>query len=204
MTKKNPLVDAFLNRATTWQKEMQKLRTIVLGCELNEELKWGVPCYTFNDSNVVLIHAFKEYCALLFIKGSLLKDEQAILIRQTSNVQAGRQVRFTSVQQVTKMKAILQSYIAQAIELEKDGVKVAFKGVEEFDIAEEFQHKLHADPALKKAFDALTPGRRKAYLLHFSAPKQSKTREARIEKCVPQIVEGKGLNELTKMSTGKK
>ena len=196
MNKKNPHVDAFLDRATAWQKEMRKLRTIVLGCDLDEELKWGVPCYTFNNSNVVLIHAFKEYCALLFIKGALLGDEQGILIQQTKNVQAARQVRFTSVGQITKMKALLQAYIAQAIEVEKAGVKVAFKDVEEFDIPEEFQHKINANPALKKAFDALTPGRRKAYLLHFSAPKQSKTRESRIEKCLEQIFDGRGLKEL--------
>jgi len=196
VNKKNPHVDAFLDRATAWQKEMRKLRTIVLGCDLDEELKWGVPCYTFNNSNVVLIHAFKEYCALLFIKGALLGDEQGILIQQTKNVQAARQVRFTSVGQITKMKALLQAYIAQAIEVEKAGVKVAFKDVEEFDIPEEFQHKINANPALKKAFDALTPGRRKAYLLHFSAPKQSKTRVSRIEKCLQQIVDGKGLKDL--------
>ena len=196
MNKKNPHVDAFFDRATAWQKEMLKLRTIVLGCAVEEEFKWGVPCYTFNNSNVVLIHAFKEYCALLFIKGALLGDEQGILIQQTKNVQAARQVRFTSVGQITKMKALLQAYIAQAIEMEKAGVKVAFKDVEEFDIPEEFQHKINANPALKKAFDALTPGRRKAYLLHFSAPKQSKTRVSRIEKCLQQIVDGKGLKDL--------
>ncbi len=196
MNKKNPLIDAFLDRASTWQKEMQKLRAIVLGCQLDEKLKWGVPCYTFEDSNIVLIHAFKEYCALLFIKGALLKDEHAILVRQTANVQAGRQVRFTSVQQVTSMKAQLQAYIAEAIELEKAGCKVAFKDVEEFDIPEEFQHKLTENPALQQAFDALTPGRRKAYLLHFSAPKQAKTRESRIERCMPQIFDGKGLNDV--------
>ena len=202
MNKNNPQIDTFLNQATTWHKEMQKLRAIVLGCELTEELKWGVPCYTFQDSNIVLIHAFKEYCALLFIKGALLKDEQGILIRQTKNVQAGRQARFTSVQQVTGMKALLQAYIAEAIELEKAGCKVAFKGVEDFEMPEEFQHKLEDDPALRQAFDALTPGRRKAYLLHFSAPTQSKTRTSRIEKCVPQIFNGMGLNDLVKKEIG--
>ena len=195
MNMKNPKVDAFLDRATTWQEEMRLLRTLVLDPRLVEELKWGVPCYTFQGSNVVLIHAFKEYCALLFIKGALLLDEHGILIQQTKNVQAGRQVRFTGVQEIVKLKPVLQAYISAAIALEQAGLKVAFKTVEDFAVAGEFEQKMNEMPDLKKAFDALTPGRRKAYLLHFSAPKQSRTRNARIEKCLEQIFQGKGLND---------
>lgn len=196
MNKKNPKVDAFLERPAVWQKEMQKLRAIVLDCHLEEELKWGVPCYTLEGSNIVLIHAFKEYCALLFMKGALLKDPHGILIQQTRNVQSARQIRFTSTKEITQAKIILKAYIEEAIALQKAGVKIEFKGVEEFDVPEEFQKKLKKSPALKRAFEALTPGRRKAYLLHFSAAKQSQTRTAKIEKCLPQIMEGKGLKDL--------
>jgi len=196
MNTKNPKVDAFLERATTWQKEMQKLRSIVLACAVEEQLKWGVPCYTLDGSNVVLIHAFKDYCALLFIKGALLKDPHGMLIQQTQNVQSARQLRFTNVQEIVKAKAILKAYINEAIEVEQAGIKVELKAVEEFDVPEEFQQRLKQDRALKKAFDALTPGRRKAYLLHFSAAKQSQTRIARIEKCRQQILDGKGLKDL--------
>ena len=176
-------------------KRQEILRKIVLDCPLTEELKWGVPCYTYQDSNVVLMHIFKEYCALLFVKGSLLKDDNSILIRQTENVQAGRQVRFTHVNEIKEKKAILKAYIYEAIEVEKAGLKVEFKKTTEYSIPEEFQKKLDHSPALKTAFYKLTPGRQRAYLLHFSAPKQSKTREARIEKCEPQILKGKGLND---------
>ncbi|PRC94941.1 YdeI/OmpD-associated family protein [Solimicrobium silvestre] len=191
----NPKVDGYFSKAKTWQEELEKLRMIVLDCPLNEELKWGVPCYSFQESNVVLIHVFKEYCAVLFFKGALLKDPNGILIQQTENTQAGRQIRFTNVQEIVKMKTILKAYIHEAIEVEKAGLKVSFKKTDEFILTEEFQHKLDQIPALKTAFEALTPGRQRAYLLHFSAPKQSKTRESRIEKSMPQILNGKGLND---------
>ena len=171
------------------------MRTIVLDCGLTEELKWGVPCYTFQKSNIVLIHVFKEYCALLFFKGALLNDANGILIQQTKNVQAARQIRFTNVREIVKMKAILKAYIYEAIEVEKAGLKVNLKKTAEFSIPEEFQKKLDKNAALKTAFNALTPGRQRAYLLHFSAPKQSKTRESRVEKCMQQILNGKGLND---------
>jgi uncharacterized protein YdeI (YjbR/CyaY-like superfamily) len=191
----NPEVDFYFNKATKWQEEQRKLRAIVLDCLLTEELKWGCPCYTFQKNNVVIIHAFKEYCALLFVKGSLLKDSEKILIRQTENVQAGRQIRFTSLQQIETMDQLLKTYIFEAVEIEKAGLKVPFKKVEEYRVPEEFQYKLDENSALKAAFEALTPGRRRAYLLYFSAPKQAKTRVSRIEKYVPQILEGKGLND---------
>ena len=190
----NPKVDFYFNKAKKWQKELEKLRMTVLDCELAEELKWGVPCYTFQKSNIVLIHVFKEYCALLFFKGSLLKDTNGILIQQTKNVQAGRQVRFTNVQEIVKMKPILKAYTYEAIEVEKAGLKVNFKKGTE-PIPEEFQNKLDEIPALKTAFEALTPGRQRAYIFYFSAPKQSKTRESRVEKCIQQILNGKGLND---------
>ncbi|HMI78569.1 MAG TPA: DUF1801 domain-containing protein [Ferruginibacter sp.] len=190
----NPKVDFYFSKAK-WQKELEQLRMIVLDCGLNEELKWGVPCYTFQKTNIVLIHVFKEYCALLFFKGALLSDANGILVRQTENVQAARQVRFTNVREIVKMKAILKAYIYEAIEVEKAGLKVPFKKTTAYNIPEEFQKKLNKDPALKKAFYALTPGRQRAYLLHFSAPKQSKTRESRVEKAKQQILNGKGLNE---------
>lgn len=195
MKKTNPKVDAFLSRAKTWQAEYEKLRKILLDCSLTEELKWGVPCYAFQNSNVVLMHGFKEYCALLFFKGALLRDPKGILIKQTANVQSARQIRFTGVREIVKLKTVLKDYVHEAIELEKAGLKVNFKKTAEFAVAEEFQNKLDKSPALKKAFHALTPGRQRAYLLHFSAAKQSKTREARVEKCTPQILKGQGLND---------
>jgi len=191
----NPKVDAFLSRATKWRKEFEKLRRIILDCQLTEELKWGVPCYTLQERNIVLMHGFKEYCALLFFKGALLKDPNDILIQQTENVQAARQIRFTHVREIVKMKSILKAYIHNAIEVEKAGLKVNYKTTSEFKIPEEFQNKLDAIPTLKTAFDALTPGRQRAYIFYFSAPKQSKTRASRIEKCMKQILDGKGLND---------
>src|SRR6202521_982793 len=191
----NPKVDFYFSKAKKWQKELERLRTIVLDCGLTEELKWGVPCYTFQKSNIVLIHVFKDYCALLFFKGALLKDANGILIQQTENVQAARQVRFTNVREIVEMEPILKAYIHEAIEVEKTGLKVDLKKTTEFIIPEEFQKKLDEIPALKTAFDALTPGRQRAYLLYFSAPKQSKTRESRVEKCMQQILNGNGLND---------
>lgn len=191
----NPKVDEFLSKAKNWQKEFEKLRMILLDCELTEELKWGQPCYTFDKSNIALIHGFKEYCAILFIKGALLKDPNSILIQQTENVQAGRQIRFTSLQEIVEMEATLKDYIHEAIEVEKAGLEVNLKKTTEYAIPEEFQKKLDEIPALKAAFEALTPGRQRAYLLHFSQPKQSKTREARVEKYMEQILSGKGLND---------
>jgi uncharacterized protein YdeI (YjbR/CyaY-like superfamily) len=191
----NPKVDKYLSKAKQWQKEFEKLRTIVLDCGLNEELKWGQPCYTFQKKNIVLIHGFKEYCALLFFKGALLHDDNGILIQQTENVQAARQIRFTNVREIVEMEPILKAYIYEAIEVEKAGLKVNFKKTTEFKIPEEFQKKLDKIPALKTAFDALTPGRQRGYIFHFSQPKQSKTRESRVEKCMQQILNGKGLND---------
>jgi len=191
----NPKVDFYFNKAKKWHEEIKKLRMIVLDCQLTEELKWGVPCYTFEKRNIVLIHGFKEYCALLFVKGALLNDAKGILIQQTKNVQAARQVRFTNVRQIVKMKPILKAYIHEAIEVEKAGLKVSFKKTSDFIIPEEVQNKLDEIPALKTAFKALTPGRQRAYIFYFSAPKQSKTRESRVEKCMPQILNGKGLND---------
>lgn len=197
MTKKvtNTKVDFYFEKATKWQKELEQLRIIILGCGLSEELKWGVPCYTFQNSNIILIHVFKEYCAILFFKGVLLNDTAGILIQQTKNVQAARQVRFTSVGEIIKKKSILKAYIYEAIEVEKAGLKVEFKKSEEFNIPEEFQKRLDKSKTLQTAFDSLTPGRQRGYILFFSAPKQSKTREARIEKSMPQIMKGKGLND---------
>jgi uncharacterized protein YdeI (YjbR/CyaY-like superfamily) len=191
----NPKVDVYLRRAKQWQGEMAKLRMIVLDCQLTEELKWGHPCYTFQQSNIVLIHGFKEYCALLFFKGALLNDAKGILIKQTANVQAGRQIRFTNVREIVEMEPVLKAYIKEAIEVAKAGLKVNLKKTSEFVIPKEFQNKLDEIPALKTAFDALTPGRQRGYLLYFAAPKQSKTRESRVEKCVHQILNGKGLND---------
>jgi uncharacterized protein YdeI (YjbR/CyaY-like superfamily) len=195
MNKTNPKVDAFLSKQKNWKDEFEKLRTIILASGLTEELKWGTPCYTFDNRNVVLMHGFKEYCALLFFKGALLKDPDGILIRQTANVQSSRQIRFTSVREIVKMKATLKAYVNEAIEIEKAGLKVNFKETSEFAVPEEFQNKLEESAALKKAFRALTPGRQRAYLLYFSTPKQSKTRESRIEKSTPQILAGKGLDD---------
>ena len=191
----NPKVDVFLSKTKQWREEFEKLRMIVLDCQLTEELKWGKPCYAFQKSNIVLIHGFKEYCALLFFKGALLNDAHGVLIKQTENVQAGRQIRFTNVREIVAMETILKAYIYEAIEVEKAGVEVNFKKTTEFIIPEEFQIKLNKIPVLKTAFDALTPGRQRGYILHFSAPKQSKTRESRVEKCMQQILNGKGLND---------
>jgi uncharacterized protein YdeI (YjbR/CyaY-like superfamily) len=191
----NPKVDFYFSKATKWQDELKQLRIIVLDCGLTEELKWGCPCYTLQKKNIVLIHAFKEYCALLFFKGALLHDAKGILIQQTENVQAGRQIRFTNVREIVKMEATLKAYIHEAVEVEHAGLKVNFKEQAELIFPEEFQKKLAAIPALKTAFDALTPGRQRGYNLYFSAPKQSKTRESRIEKYMQQILDGKGLND---------
>lgn len=191
----NPKVDFFFDEAEKWQQEFKQLRAIILDCGLTEELKWGQPCYIFQNSNIVLIHGFKEYCALLFFKGALLNDPNDILIQQTENVQAARQVRFTSVREVVKLKPILKAYIYEAIEVEKAGLKVKLKKTSDFKMPEEFRNKLNKNAALKKAFNALTPGRQRAYIFHFSQPKQSKTRESRVEKYIPQIMEGKGLND---------
>ncbi len=189
----NSKVDEFLNKAPKWQEEFEQLRAIALDCGLTEELKWGNPCYTFQEKNIVLIHGFKEYCALLFFKGALLHDTHGVLIQQTENVQAARQIRFTNIKEITELQPKLKAYIFEAVEVEKAGLEVNFKKSTEFAVADEFRDKLNEMPALKIAFEALTPGRQRAYLLHFSQPKQSKTREARIEKCIPQILNGKGL-----------
>jgi uncharacterized protein YdeI (YjbR/CyaY-like superfamily) len=195
MNKTNPRVDFYFNKAKRWQEEFEKLRMIILDCGLTEELKWGCPCYTFEKRNIVLIHGFKEYCALLFFQGALLKDAKGILIQQTENVQAARQIRFTNVREIVKLKPILKAYIHEAIEVTKAGLKVSFKKTKEFKIPEEFQNKLDESPALKTAFYALTPGRQRAYILYFSQPKQSKTRESRVEKSRQQILNGRGLND---------
>ncbi len=191
----NPKVDWFFDKTTKWQREYKKLRTLVLDCGLTEELKWGVPCYTFRKSNVVLMHGFKEYCALLFHKGALLHDAEGILVQQTENVQAARQMRFISVQEIVEMEPTIKAYIYEAIEVEKAGLKVALKKTSAFSVPEEFQKKLDENPALKAAFEALTPGRQRGYILYFSRAKQAKTREARVEKCMQQILDGKGLND---------
>lgn len=191
----NPKVDFYFIKAKKWQEELERLRMIALDCQLNEELKWGVPCYTFQKSNIVLIHAFKDYCAFLFFKGALLKDPKGILIQQTENVQAARQVRFSSVKEIMKMEKTLKAYIYEAIEVEKAGLKVNLKKTTEFKMPEEFKNKLDKSPALKTAFYALTPGRQRGYLLYFSSAKQAKTREARIEKYMKPILSGKGLDD---------
>jgi len=195
MNTMSPKVDFYFRKANKWQEEFEKLRTIILDCGLTEELKWGCPCYTFEKRNVVLIHGFKEYCALLFFKGALLNDARGILVQQTKNVQAARQIRFTNLREIVKLKPILKAYIYEAIDVEKAGLKVNLKQTTEFRVPEEFQNKLAESPALKTAFAALTPGRQRAYILYFSAPKQSKTRESRVEKCKRQILNGKGLND---------
>jgi len=192
----NEKVNFYFEKETRWQEEIKQLRAIVLECNLIEELKWGTPCYTLNGSNIVIIHTFKEYCAFLFFKGVLMKDEKGILIQQTKNVQTARQIRFTSLKEINLLKKDLKAYIFQAIEIEKSGAKVELKKVTEFDMAEEFQTKLDEIPSLKKAFETLTPGRQRAYLLHFSQPKQSQTRESRVVKSIPQILNGKGLNDI--------
>jgi uncharacterized protein YdeI (YjbR/CyaY-like superfamily) len=191
----NPKVDFFFNKAEKWQEEYVKLRMIILDCGLTEELKWGVPCYTFQKSNIVLIHGFKDYCAILFIKGSLLQDPHGILIQQTENVQAGRQVRFTSIREIVELEPILKTYVFEAVEVEKAGLEVSFKKHAEYTIPEELQQKFDEIPALKAAFEALTPGRQRGYMLHFSSPKQSKTRESRVEKYMQHILNGKGMDD---------
>jgi uncharacterized protein YdeI (YjbR/CyaY-like superfamily) len=191
----NPKVDFFFNKAGKWQKEYEKLRKIILSCGLDEKLKWGVPCYTFQDSNIVLIHGFKDYCAILFPKGVLLQDPEGILIQQTKNVQSARQIRFTDVREIARLEPALKAYVYEAIEVEKAGVKVRKKTTADFDIPEEFQTRLAKNRALKKAFEALTPGRQRSYIYYFSQPKLPKTREARVEKYIKQILSGKGLDD---------
>ncbi|WP_337967488.1 DUF1801 domain-containing protein [uncultured Flavobacterium sp.] len=191
----NPEVDFYFDKAEKWQKEQEQLREIALDCQLNEELKWGSPCYTLGKNNVVLIHAFKEYCAFLFFKGALLNDTNDILVHQSENVQAGRQIRFTNLNEIIEQKAILKTYIYQAIEIEKAGLKVALKKTTDFEVAEEFQKKLDEMLDLRQAFYDLTPGRQRGYLLYFSQPKQSKTRESRVENSIANILNGKGLKD---------
>jgi uncharacterized protein YdeI (YjbR/CyaY-like superfamily) len=191
----NPKVDFFFTKAEKWKEEFEKLRIIILDCGLTEELKWGQACYTLEKANIVLMHGFKEYCALLFFKGALMKDPKKILIQQTENVQSARQIRFTNVREIIKMEPVLKTYIKQAIEVEKAGLKVALKKTSEYNVPEEFQKKLDKSATLKTAFEALTPGRQRGYLFHFSQPKQSKTREARVEKFIPQILKGKGMED---------
>ena len=191
----NPKVEWFFNKAEKWKPEFEKLRRIVLDCGLTEESKWGKPCYTFQNSNVVIIHGFKEYCALLFMKGVLLKDPKGILIQQTENVQAGRQIRFTNLQEIVKLESSIKAYIKEAIEVEKAGLKVQLKKTSEFKMPIELKNKLDENPVLKKAFGALTPGRQRGYLLYFSSAKQSKTRDDRVKKYMPQILKGKGLDD---------
>lgn len=191
----NPKVDFYFLSSKKWRAELEQLRKIVLDCGVTEELKWGVPCYTYQKHNIVLIHTFKEYCAVLFVKGVLLQDKEGILIQQTERVQAARQIRFTHVREVVKIAPILKAYIYEAIEVEKAGLKVKLKKPADFKVAQEFQSKLDEMPTLKAAFESLTPGRKRGYLLYFSDAKQSKTRTARVEKCIPGILNGKGLNE---------
>ncbi len=195
MDRMNPKVDFYFSKAKEWQEELERLRMIILDCELVEELKWGVPCYTFQKHNIALLHVFKEYCALLFFKGALLNDAHGILVQQTKNTQATRQIRFTNVREIVEMEAILKAYIYEAIEVEKAGLKVNFKKIEETAIPEELQRKLDEYPALKTSFNALTPGRQRAYILYFSQPKQSRTRESRVEKCMQRILDGEGLHD---------
>jgi uncharacterized protein YdeI (YjbR/CyaY-like superfamily) len=195
MKRINPEVEFYFGKAGKWQEEFAKLRMIVLDCPLMEVLKWGCPCYTFQDKNIVLIHGFKEYCALLFFKGALLNDANGILVRQTENVQAGRQIRFTNVREIAEIETILKAYVYEAIEVEKSGLKVTFKKNAATAFPEEFQNKLDENPALKAAFTALTPGRQRAYGLYFSAPKQSKTRASRVDKSIQRILDGKGLDD---------
>jgi len=192
---RNPEVDAYLGGVGKWRREFEALRAILLDSPMTEALKWGVPCYTFQTKNVVLIHEFKDYCALLFFKGALMADPGGLLIRQSENVQTARQIRFASVQDIAALTPTLKAYVEEAIELERSGAKVKLKAARDFEIPDEFRTRLDADAALKAAFEALTPGRRRAYLLHFSAPKQSKTRASRIDKCAPAILSGRGLDD---------
>jgi uncharacterized protein YdeI (YjbR/CyaY-like superfamily) len=194
-SKKNPKVDWYFTKAEQWKKEARKLREIILDCGLDEELKWGKPCYAFEGSNIVLIHGFKNYCAILFMKGALLKDSKGILVQQTENVQAARQIRFMNLKDITEKEAAIRAYVKEAIEVETAGLEVPLKKTSEFKMPEEFKKKLGKNATLKKAFEALTPGRQRGYLLYFSAAKQSTTREARVEKCAPQILKGKGLDD---------
>ncbi|HTI61633.1 YdeI family protein [Mucilaginibacter sp.] len=191
----NPKVDWFFNKPSQWQEEYDKLRMIILGCGLTEELKWGQPCYTYNNGNIVLIHGFKEYCALLFFKGALMNDPEGILIQQTENVQSPRQVRFSNLLEIVEQENILKAYIAEAVEVEKAGLKVELKKTSDYEVPAEFQYKLDHIPQLKAAFEALTPGRQRGYLFYFSHAKRSETRQARVEKCIPQILSGKGLDD---------
>jgi uncharacterized protein YdeI (YjbR/CyaY-like superfamily) len=191
----NPKVDFYFNKAEKWHQELIKLRSIMLDMPIVEELKWGVPCYTLNGSNVVLIHYFKDYCALLFHKGVLLKDSKSLLIQQTENVQSARQLRFKDIREIIDQEALIKAYTLEAIEVEKKGLKVEFKPTTEFKMPEEFESKLNSMPKLKKAFEALTPGRQRGYLLHFSSAKQAKTRVDRVQKYIPKILEGKGLDD---------
>ena len=193
-SRKNPLVDVWLNKAKKWRKELEKLRTIILDCQLTEELKWGKPCYTFQETNLIMIYGLKESCAIAFFNGALLKDVHGILIKPGPNTQAGRWIKFTNLQEIVEMETILRAYIQESLEAEKAGLKVNFKKNPE-PIPGELQSKLDKIPALKTAFAALTPGRQRGYILYFSAPKQSKTRESRVEKCMQQILSGKGLND---------
>ena len=195
MVKANPKVDEFIQKSKKWQEEFKELRSILLDCQLSEALKWEKPCYTIDNSNIAIIQGFKDYCALLFVKGALLKDADGILIQQTENVQAARQVRFTNLPEIIELKPILSAYIHEAVEVEKAGLKVDYKPTSEYKLPEEFQKKLDEIPALKAAFEALTPGRQRAYLLYFSQPKQSKTRVSRVNKSIPQILDGRGLND---------
>ena len=195
MNNMNPKVDWFFAKDTKWQKEYEKLRTIILDCGLMEELKWGCPCYTFENTNIVLIHGFKEYCALLFFKGALLNDPNGILIQQTKNVQSARQIRFTDVKEIAKMEKVVKAYVYEAIEVERAGLKVKLKKTADFKVPEEFQKRLNRSAALKKAFESLTPGRQRAYIFYFSQAKLSKTREERVEKNIPKILKGKGLDD---------
>lgn len=192
----NPEVNWFFEKDSKWQEEYVKLREIILDCGLQEELKWGVPCYTYKKDNIVLIHGFKNYCALLFHKGVLLNDKNNLLIQQTKNVQSARQIRFTKIEEIRDLVSVIKSYIFEAIEVEKAGIEVKMKKTSEFKMCDEFISALKENPELEKAFKELTPGRQRGYLLHFSQAKQSKTREARIEKCKPKIFDGKGLNDI--------
>lgn len=195
MSKPNPKVDWYFNKAKKWRAEQKKLRNIMLACGLTEELKWGHPCYTSEKKNIVVIHAFNDYCALLFFKGALLKDSGGVLIRQTENVQSARQIRFTTVAEIVATATLIEAYVHEAVEVERSGLKISRKQTSDFMIPDEFQMKLDQDPALESAFGRLTPGRQRGYLFHFSGAKLSKTRRSRVEKCIPRILEGKGLDD---------
>jgi uncharacterized protein YdeI (YjbR/CyaY-like superfamily) len=191
----NPLVDKYIQNTPEWQKQLERLRRILLACSLTEDVKWGVPCYTSRNRNIVLIHVFKDYCALLFFKGALLKDSHGVLVQQTRNTQAARQLRFTTVRDIATLEPVIKAYVREAIAVEEAGLSVSYKKTGDFNIPAEFQEKLAELPALRAAFEGLTPGRQRAYLLYFAAPKQSKTRAARIEKYLEQILEGRGLHD---------